>query len=577
MYFCSLVATILLIVAAVELSLEQFLPDNYRGYLIEGEDAENAKQVKWAIGPYEPAHESPLFNEPVTVDKPEGTLRIVSLGASATAGWLSAKAVFSKYGQEWNSASLSSYSRALEFSLNDIAAPASDRIEVINLGVAAFNVTDVIRMLKDSMRLKPDMLMIYVGQNEAWTSERSRLPDVPGVDAPYFYSELGYDVFSDTRAMWQSLTPESAALSPVVLSKARQAVPIVVEPAGRSAGLEQRLAAYKEELQRLRTFLLENEVPVLFVIPTQNVAGFEPFGSMARPGTTKEELKQLNDLLLEALAATGADAKDKLLKVQALDDGIAEANFQLAQIYVQENEIEKARALFWKANDRDMFLKRAPRMFHDATREFVAENNFPNIDAFHILESNSATGVVGNNIMFDDVHPHRAAQFMLAEAIANEMVQRDMLAGKNFQADLSAFPVLGDYNVAVGFDNSSAAKLDYLTGAHNFFIFGRYLERMRWDPLPERFLQPVLDSLDAANRQDPMDNSLYLAAGLNYFLERNEEFAALVDEMNCSASAERAAEVSNKMGLVGRRLFSRAKRKLGQEMLQALADKGCTT
>jgi len=143
------------------------MPETYRGYLVE----ENKDQIKWAIGPYEPSQPIEGFNTPIELKKPGNTIRIISVGASATEGWLSAKAVFKKYGQKMEPESISSYSRVVEFDLNQISDSSSKKVEVINLGIAAYNVTDVIRMLKDSIKLSPDLFLIHISLNETWTSE----------------------------------------------------------------------------------------------------------------------------------------------------------------------------------------------------------------------------------------------------------------------------------------------------------------------------------------------------------------------------------------------------------------------
>ncbi|TDJ42442.1 MAG: hypothetical protein E2O50_06290 [Gammaproteobacteria bacterium] len=576
-YFVSLVLAIVCIALAFEFGLEQLLPEAYRGYLVEeGED-----EVKWGYGPFEPSQATLGFNSPIKLKKPDDTIRIISLGASGTEGWLSAKAVFNKYNQKWENKSLSSYSRVIEFSLNELSGPSSKRVEVINLGVAAYNITDVIRMLKDSLQLDPDLFLIHVGVNEGWTSERSKWSSFLNDEAPYlfdetpyFYSEIGYEIFTEIKAGWTTLDTGGNAFSPMALFKTR-GKPIVPEPAGREAGLEDRLENYKSELRRLGTFLSRKKIPAVFLIPTQNLAGFQPFGSMAKVGANEEELDELNRLLIAALAERSPDAKGKYLEILKIDDGVAEANFQLGKIYLQENSPDKAREYFWKANDRDIILKRPPGAFHDATRDFVEKNNFPSIDAMGLLESMSLNANVGNNFIYDDVHPIRTAQYYMGTEVVKIIINSDLLQAENQFDGLQKLPIFDEYNDWTGFDQEAEGSLAFLRAVHNYFAFGRFRQRMNWDPRPDVYLEPIIEYLDVANSYVQNDQSLYLSALLNIFMAQEEEARRVIGEMDCHSSAERAALVRSGMTQSRFQLFGRSNQEVKRKVQQLLDMEGC--
>ena len=576
-YFCSLLIAIVCIALALEWGSEQFLPDAYRGYLIdEGNDS-----VKWAFGPFEPSQPSTGFNTPIQIKKPDETIRIVSVGASGTEGWLSAKAVFRKYGQRWEPNSLSSYSRVVELNMNEISDSSSRRVEVINLGVAAYNATDVIRMLKDSMQLEPDLLLIHIGVNEAWTSERSKWTgflndEAPFLfdDIPYFYAELGYEVFTETKAGWRTLSRKGNAFSPLALVKSKPK-PIVPEPPGRAAGLVERLDNYQSELDRLGRFLKRKEVPAIFLVPTQNLSGFLPFGSMAKAGTSEKQLEELNRLLIEALAEPGPELKSRLLEILEIDNGIAEANFQLGKIYLAEQNYEKAREYFWTANNRDIILKRPPVDFPDLTRKFVAENEFLFLDVLEDLQSKSSNGNVGNEWIYDDVHPVRKAQFEMGKEIAGIIVGSGLVDAEGYSGDLQKLPSLEEYNEWTNFDRKAKASVSYLRAAHNFLAFGRYKQRLQWDPSPEHFISTIIKYLDDANEFSPSDQSLYFSVVLNLFLDRREAAEDLIDRMGCRSTSERAAQVRVGIRQLSWQLFRGGNSELNEGLQRVLVSGGC--
>jgi len=569
-YFCSLLVTIFGIALVCEFGLEQLLPDTYRGYLVE----ENGENVKWALGPFEPSQPASGFNSPIKLEKPDDTIRVISLGDSGTEGWLTAKTVFNKYNQKWEPKSLSSYSRAIEFSMNAISDSSSKTVEVINLGIAAYNITDVIRMLKDSLKLDPDLFLIQIGGNETWTGERSKWPSFLDDDIPYLYSEISYEILSEVKAGWATLDTGSDAFNPLALFNSRPQ-PIVLEPPGRAAGIEPRLKNYRSELERLGAFLERKEITVLFLIPSQNISDYLPFGSMAKSETSDKKLETLNQLLIAALAEPGSDSKEKYLEILSIDDGIAEANFQLGKIYLLEKKTNKAREHFWKANDRDLILKRLPSAFHDISRNFVKKNAFPFLDVMKFYESKGSSGVVGYNFLDDDVHPNREAQLDLANEIVRIIINSNLLQSTNYYGDLNKLPTFDHYNDWTGFDQESVGSISYLKAAHNYSTFGRYRQRLRWDPKPDQLLAPVIDNLDIANNYAPSDESLYFSAILNLFIGRQENVEITIGKMNCNSSVERSAQVHSKMINAFWQILGNNKSHLNQDLRRMLASKGC--
>jgi len=569
-YLCSLLIAVICTGLLIEFLAAEFTPDVYRGYLIKREN----NTVTWSFGPFEPAERSKGFNTPIPVDKPENTLRIVTLGDSITEGWLTAKVVFQNYQQQWTPQSISSYSRALEYSINSIASPESKNIEVINLGVAAYNVTDVIRMLKESLTLEPDLLVIQIGGNETWTAERGTWSSYLDNDIPYFHTEAAYEVQSGIQSTWTTLSSSSNAFNPLALFSAKPQ-PILPEPAERAAGLDSRLENYLYNLEGLGAFLKKKNIPAIFLVAPQNIAEFLPYGSMAKVGTSPEQIEELNAMLIAALADTDATAKDRYLEILSIDDGIAEANFQLGKIYLAENNIDKAREYFWRANDRDLVLKRPPSAFHQATRDFAAANGFPIIDVTGLFEERSESGLVGYNFLDDEVHPNRPSQFLLGAEVTKLIVDKALLPEADFSADLEKMPNFDGYNTYTGFDDEAFGTISYLKAAHNYLSFGHYRVRAQWDPRPEVFLDPILNNLDIAIDKADLDSARYLSFILNMLLDRQEAAIDMLKTLDCAASPERAAQVNIAILQNYRRAVGPGSPALRESVVNVLDEKGC--
>jgi len=293
-------------------------------------------------------------------------------------------------------------------------------------------------------------------------------------------------------------------------------------------------------LEGIGHFLQRKNIPALFLLPSQNVADFEPFGSIAKPGTDQQQLEKLNSLLIAALAAPEANRKEQLLEIQKIDDGLAEVNFQLGKIFLREQNIEKAREYFWRANDRDLVLKRIPSRFHTVSRKFVDKYDFPYFDEHAFFESVSVNGVVGQSQMDDDVHLNRRGQFDLGQKVSEVIVDSKLLAADGFSGDLQRLPTFADYNRWTGFDKQAEGTIAYLKAAHNYIAFSRFRQRVKWHPRPAEFLDPILDHLAVANTQAPSDASIIFSGLLNLFLDRAQEADKAFAALDCGASSERA-------------------------------------
>ncbi|MBT8421944.1 MAG: hypothetical protein KJP03_02400, partial [Gammaproteobacteria bacterium] len=261
--------------------------------------------------------------------------------------------------------------------------------------------------------------------------------------------------------------------------------------------------------------------------------------------------------------------------ILAIDDGIAEANFQLGQIYLSENRPDEARELFWKAVDRDLVLKRLPGKFRDVSMEFVTRNEFPYVDEMALLDAGTDTGVLGYNRLDDDVHPSIEGQFILAAGMARAALDYGLLPAEAYTADPARQPDFSDYESHIGFDANAAGQIAYLKAAHNYLTFGRFRQRLRWDPRPDVLLQFIIDELAIANAYTPDAASRYLGTVLNLYLGRTDDAAQLVAALDCRASAEQAQRVNAALVDTSRRALGGLSEGYRARLNDVLTAEGC--
>jgi len=574
--FVSLYIVAALLVPAVimlgaELFSERLFPQDRHGYLHQIDD----EHVAIYGGPYQPQSISSGLLDPIPVKKGDDVIRILSLGASGTEGWLSAKSVFNQYDIEWQPKMASSYSQVAEFAINSVANEGSKKVEIINLGVAAFNASDVIRMMLDAMVLEPDLLIFHIGVNEAWTGQRLNWPAYLDLKKPYFYSELGYEVFTEIKAGWKTQDPGAAGFKPAA-TVGGKILPVVPEPGGRASGMEERAEIYRDNLERLYSLIEYYDLPVLILIPTLNLKDFQPFGSIAKYGTTEEQLGHINELVIAAGSKRGAEAKAAYRQILDLDDGIAEANFQYGRILLEEGRYDEAGEHFMLAADRDMLNKRPTQLFLNMTREFVKANNLPYIDVTDLFQSNTPEGTPpGNNWIFDDVHPNRQGQFLLGTEIVREIVERGMLSGASFDANLTKMPQLSDYDNATAYDIEVAATHSLVRVTHNFSSFNRFSRRLAWDTNTDVFLGPIMEELGFVTDNLSTDEALHLGVIFNLLVANDAAAEESMAKLNCSDSPERAAQVAVELRKSFRRQIGNARWDVSRRLGEVMQQEGC--
>jgi hypothetical protein len=191
------------------------------------------------------------------------------------------------------------------------------------------------------------------------------------------------------------------------------------------------------------------------------------------------------------------------------------------------------------------------------------------------FESRSSTGVVGYNWLDDEVHPNRAAQFELATELARKIIDGDLLKGLDFAADLQRLPSIDSYNEWTGFDTKTDGYLAYLKAAQNALAFGRFAQRLTWDPMPERFLQPALSNLEFANDHAPTDQSRYLTVAFKMAMDHPATAKEIIELLGCRTSSVRSREVYWGTMDNAWRLFSNRRQETIDELVSLLNSAGC--
>jgi tetratricopeptide (TPR) repeat protein len=341
----------------------------------------------------------------IPVQKPAGTYRIVILGESAAMGDPDPAYGFSRY---------------LEVMLRE--RYPSMNFEVVNTGSVAINSHIVLRIAKELADEKPDLFIIYSGNNEVvgpygpGTVLTSSGMSIPVVRSSMFLrsTRIGQLVTKlgaqrkDWRGMQMFLDKQVRANSPL---------------------MEQVYRNYERNLRDTVTAGQRAGASVIVATAATNLEDCAPFASLHRENLKEEDLRSWTALVqqgsdLEA-AGSGGDALKQYQAAAKIDDEYAELDFRMARAEKKLGDLKSAKVHFARARDLDTLRFRADGRINDINR-FVpgAFTGVGLVDTEAILSDASADGIIGGDMIYEHVHLTPAASYLLAKAIFQQVARK---------------------------------------------------------------------------------------------------------------------------------------------------------
>ena len=340
-----------------------------------------------------------LYSIPTT--KPPGTYRIFVLGESAAMGDPD-----SAYG----------FSRYLEVMLR--ARFPSMKFEVVNTGSVAINSHVVLRIAEGLADQKPDLFIIYSGNNEVvgpygpGTMLTSGGMWMPVVRSGIFFrstrigqllTKLGTKK-REWHGMEMFLDQQVPASSPL---------------------MQQAYANYGENLRdTIRVAQAAGAKVVVSTVAT-NLKDCAPFASLHRKNLSHDELKKWSALVQRGSDLDAANSPAEALKqyqaAAAIDDEYAELEFRMARAVWKLGDYKAAREHFLRARDLDALRFRADSKVNEINRSVAASSRVALVDAENILSNAAPDGIIGTDLIYEHVHMTLEGNYLLARSIFAEI------------------------------------------------------------------------------------------------------------------------------------------------------------
>jgi tetratricopeptide (TPR) repeat protein len=347
-----------------------------------------------------------LHQSAFVMPKPAGTVRVMFIGESAAKGFPQSR-------------SLSSPS-FLQAMLSDLWPDRT--VEVINLGTTAIASYPALGMLTESLEFEPDLVVVYVGNNEffgaygvASLHSAGRSPAI--IRTIRAFRSLGVAQFIDKHLGVSDATERKTLMEAMVGQSYIGPADPLRDGAARNLGV-----FVGDMIDRCRA----RNVPVVVCTPPANERDLAPLGGYDFSRSAYLAREKVDTLLKKGIAALAGDApaaEAALTQVVEITPDYAMAHYLLGKAQRAQGRFADAAASFRKAVDLDPMPWRPPARSVQAIRDAAASHGAVLCDLESAFHGASPDGSTGAELMDDHVHPSLRGQDLVARSIVRALAK----------------------------------------------------------------------------------------------------------------------------------------------------------
>jgi tetratricopeptide (TPR) repeat protein len=408
------------------------------------------------------------------------------------------------------------------------------RVEVHNLGVTAINSHVVARIADEALEFEPDLLVVYLGNNEVvgpWGPGSA----VTGGSPPRWLIRTALAVKS-TR-VGQLLEWLAAQVGGTGAPREWGGMEMFRDRLvpGDDPRLERVAAHFAANLGDILASARDRGVPVVLSTVAVNLRDCAPFASLPAAEEGAAWVREFEEAVWLAAVERPAEAEAAFRRVLAAQPLHAETHFRLARLREAAGDPAGARRHYLEARQSDALRFRADERVNDLIRA-AARPGDGFVDAARALGAagDSAATPAGSELFFEHVHLTWEGNQALARLLAAEAAVR-LGAGPAVAA-----PSPDEIAASVGFTPLARLgqwrAMEELTARPPFtaqFDFGEYrgrlereiaaLERRLADPAARR---AAAMAVDRARERDP-DNPRLVFQAAHAWMQAGESARAL--------------------------------------------------
>ena len=379
-------------------------------------------------------------------DKSPNTIRVFCFGASTMAG----------FPYEYDAIP----SEFLRDRLID--AFPNKNIEVINTAIAATNSYTVDEFVKELSHYKPDLFIIYMGQNEFYGAFGVGSTISIGKNRWLIKTYLWLQQFKTFLLLKNIISSISNYFKPASGNENKILMEQMVKNNSIRYNGSDFLTAknsFKYNYQEVIETAKENKIPVIISSLVSNEKDLAPFVSMYSDGLNDSLKDKFNDYLTAGInfrkKGDYSDALKSFKKSIAIDSTPADVHYQIGVCEELTKNYNEAKKQFILAKNLDGLRFRAPSVFNRIIRNLSNQYKVPLSDVNKSFQKSSPHGIIGNELLVDHVHPNIKGYFLLAKTWFQTIKENNLIG---LSANVNE-------NDSLLWQQSSVTTLDSLIGA----------------------------------------------------------------------------------------------------------------
>ncbi len=378
--------------------------------------------------PWQIAREPTPYRFPA--EKSDNTFRIFVLGESAAQGTPDPAFAFS---------------RILHVMLADHYPDIN--FEVVNTAMVATNSHAVRRIAQACSKHKPDLFIVYLGNNE--------------VVGPFGAGTVFSPLVRNTAIIRMAIASKATRFGQLLSTLAQRMGGSSRAPAvwtGMDMFLEKQVrhddddlttvySHFEKNLLDIKAVALKANAKVMLSTIATNLRDNPPFASLHRVGIAQDDLARWRRLYDEGAAlqdeARFQDAIQRYLAAADIDDSYADLHFRLAACFDQINDTQKAHARYVLARDLDTLRFRADTRINEIIRRVAQESSndaVELVDAAAALAAGSPNGITGKELFHEHVHLNFTGNYLIARRLFDRV--SDILPAASARRRIADHPVI---------------------------------------------------------------------------------------------------------------------------------------
>lgn len=313
------------------------------------------------------------------------------------------------------------------------AALPGKNIEVINTAIAAVNSYTVDEFADELVKYKPDLFVVYLGQNEFYGVYGVGSTISIGKNRSLIKTYLWLGQFRTFTLIKNLIDSVEGIFRSDDTSENKVLMEEMASTSIRydSDDFKTAVKTFRDNYAEIIRTARENNIPVVISTLIRNENHLEPFvsfHSLSISESLKTRSIELYNLGLAKLNIHDYEAAAGYFNQSISIDSIpANVHYSLGKCYEQLGKYELAEKQYSLAADLDGLRFRAPSEFNDIVARLGREFMVPVADVYDQFKLNSDNGIIGSNLLVDHVHPNIRGYFLLAKTWFMTIKQNKLL------------------------------------------------------------------------------------------------------------------------------------------------------